>query len=173
MALACGKIPTCWVNIKTTVTSKGATVTKPNFAIRVAMLAVKWYSRLRREKLTVSHFIWSNTHRLLFNPKAHHSVQKSPPPVSIIGQMNSVHNPPPYFLKISFNITLATITRSSEWSLAFRIFYQNIVRIFHLPNSCYLHRPSFPFYYPNTYFKRKLRNEERERTQPSFVQQFH
>jgi hypothetical protein len=36
-----------------------------------------------------------------------------------------------------------------------------------------LHRPSFPFYYPNTYFKRKLRNEERERTQPSFVQQFH
>jgi hypothetical protein len=47
----------------------------------------------------------------------------------------------PNFLKIHFNIILPSTPRSSKWSLFFRCFDRNCVRISHLSYTCYMLHP--------------------------------
>ena len=41
--------------------------------------------------------------QILWNPKVHDSIQKSPPPVPILSQINPVHSSPSNYLKMRFN----------------------------------------------------------------------
>jgi hypothetical protein len=74
-----------------------------------------------------SHSASQEIARLLCKPKVYYRVHKSPPLVSILSKMNTVHNIPPCFPKIHSNIILPSMPRSYEWSLLFRISSHNII----------------------------------------------
>ena len=60
--------------------------------------------------------------RNLRKPKVHYHIHNNPPPVPILTQLDPVHVPPSYFLKIHFNIILPYKPRSFKRSLSLKIY---------------------------------------------------
>jgi len=89
--------------------------------------------------------------RILCNPKVHYRIYKCPPPVPILSQLNPVHTPTSYFLKIHLNINLPSTSGSAKWCIYFSFPHQNPVYASPLPHMRYMPSPSHYslFYHPN------------------------
>ena len=71
--------------------------------------------------------------RILWNSNIHYRIHKCSPPVSILIQLDLVHNPTSHFLKIQLNIILPSPPGSPKWSLSFSFPHQNPVYASPLP----------------------------------------
>jgi hypothetical protein len=85
------------------------------------------------------------------NPKVHYRTHKRPPPVSILGQPNSVHIPTSHLLEIHPNIIHPSMPRSPRWSLSLWFPHQDPMHPPLLTHTCHTPSPSHSsrFYHPH------------------------
>ena len=73
------------------------------------------------------------------------------PPVPILSQLDLVHTPTSYFLKIHLNIIFPSTPGSPKWFITLRFPHQNPLNAPPLPQKRYMPRPSHlsRFHHPN------------------------
>jgi hypothetical protein len=87
----------------------------------------------------------SRTSSVLWNPKVHYRVHRSPPLVPILSQIDPIHTILSYLSKIYCNNVHPPTSWSSQWSLSFWISHQYSICITLLPYSYYM---PYPFQSP-------------------------
>jgi hypothetical protein len=90
--------------------------------------------------------------RLLWNPKAHYRVHKSPLLAPNLSQMHHSFKFPPCIPNIHSNIIFRSTPSSSGWSRRFIFSGQNFLSIYLHSHACNMPRPSHPpwFHHPNS-----------------------
>ena len=89
--------------------------------------------------------------RILWNPRVYYRIHKCPSPVPILSQLDPIHTPTTYILKMHLNIILPSMHGSPKQSISLRFLHQNPVHASTLSHTRYIRRPSHSsrFYHPH------------------------
>ena len=79
---------------------------------------------------------------ILCNLKVRYRIQKCPPTVLILNQLDGVHTSTSHFLKTQLNVILPSTPGCSKWILSLNIPHQNPVYTVPLPHTFYMYHPS-------------------------------
>ena len=85
--------------------------------------------------------------RILWNPKVHYRSHKCPPPVPILNQLDPVHTPTSYFLKIHLNIILPSTPGSPNGLFPSGFLTKILYTPLHSPHTRYMPRSSYSSLY--------------------------
>ena len=110
------------------------------------------YSMVQSPSWEANRFVASQEiPRISRNPKVHYRTHKRPPPVSILGQPNSVHIHTSHLLEIHPNIIHTSTPRSPQWSPSLRFLHQERTHHPLLTHTRYMPSPSYSsrFSYPH------------------------
>jgi hypothetical protein len=91
-----------------------------------------------------ANFAYSKKFPILWHPKIHFRVHKSPPLLPILRQIHPIHPIPSYHSKIHFSIVQPRKSWFSQLSLSFRISHQYPICIPFLSHSYYKPCQSYP-----------------------------
>jgi len=106
------------------------------FCMKIYVLQVTKYMEQSPSEAN-SHSACQEIPHFLSNP-----VNKSPPLIPILSQMNPFHTLPTYFSKIHSNIIFPSTPRSSATSPPSTFSDEKFIRFYHLSHACYMPYPS-------------------------------
>jgi len=91
---------------------------------------------------------------MLLSLMVHCYVHKSQSPVPVLSQINATHTLPSHFIKIHFNIILASVHKYSKFFAFFNVFHHKPEFIFLLSSAFHMSCPSQPpwFIHPNIWW---------------------
>jgi hypothetical protein len=106
-----------------------------------------WQANSHSPRQEIPHLLWK--------PNVSYRVHKGPPLLPILSQMNPFHTFTSNYPKIHSNIILLCTPWSSDLSLPFTVFNENIISISHLSHACYMSHPVHPsrFDHPNNIWR--------------------
>ena len=102
-------------------------------------LSPSWEANKSSTSQEIPHILW--------NPKVHHRIHNSPPPVSVLSQIDLVNALPTHFSNFHFNIILSSTPEFSKWSPSLRFPYQNPVCTSTLLHTCQMLCPSQSYWF--------------------------